>query len=273
MTWLRKQQPIIHYPTCETIIPNEPEPVIKKRRSSLTEKMKAALIEWMKHRLCCSVSPVEIKANEKQSDECKLVKALENTYSNSSLSSTSSAITCARKESNDNWRSIFNNLLRDDSGNDFALQLFFASMAAGLFHYTFKFDNSKDASFLVCSTEPKITEVTDDLFDWNDEGPTEDSNESTVMGSISDDESKPGILKGILKNEFKEDNHKSMKSVKFQDDIVIGITHSGDEYERKGEFNLNITPVMAYLIKQELNALKREMDIHEDSRKYTHFYF
>ena len=67
---------------------------------------------------------------------------------------------------------------------------------------------------------------------------------------------------------------KPMKSVKFVFPLVTQVHHTYHRsvYERKGQFNINFTPEEACEIRRELNQVKREMAVHKDSRKNTHFY-
>lgn len=62
--------------------------------------------------------------------------------------------------------------------------------------------------------------------------------------------------------------------VNFSSKIVLYDTYNLDEYDRRPELatcNM-LTPQLAQMIKTELNELKSEMDIHEASRCYTHFF-
>lgn len=62
--------------------------------------------------------------------------------------------------------------------------------------------------------------------------------------------------------------------VNFSSKIVLYDTYDLEEYDRKPELatcNM-LTPQLAQMIKTELNELKNEMEIHEASRCYTHFF-
>lgn len=63
-------------------------------------------------------------------------------------------------------------------------------------------------------------------------------------------------------------------NVKFSSRILLYDTYGGDEYDRKPDSATcnSLTPQLALQIKNELNELKSEMPIHEDSRCYTHFF-
>lgn len=66
----------------------------------------------------------------------------------------------------------------------------------------------------------------------------------------------------------------SNKKVGFSSKIVLYDAWNGDDYDRHPEIATcnQITPQLAQQIKEELNELKREMEIHEESRCFTHFY-
>ena len=63
-------------------------------------------------------------------------------------------------------------------------------------------------------------------------------------------------------------------NVKFSSRILLYDTYGEDEYDRKPETSTcnNLTPQLAMDIRNELNELKAEMPIHEESRRYTHFF-
>lgn len=52
------------------------------------------------------------------------------------------------------------------------------------------------------------------------------------------------------------------------------ITYGRGDYERGGVEYIakSLTPEVAMMIKRELNEVKKEMSIHEESRQYTQFY-
>ncbi|KAM6520284.1 bud neck involved protein [Fusarium solani] len=69
--------------------------------------------------------------------------------------------------------------------------------------------------------------------------------------------------------------HRSVKrNATFLPHIVFYDTWPSQEYDRRGEvvtWNL-MTPMLARQIKEEINAFKMEMEVHENSRIYTHFF-
>lgn len=62
--------------------------------------------------------------------------------------------------------------------------------------------------------------------------------------------------------------------VRFSSRIILYDTYNGDEYDRHPDTATcnQLTPLLAQQIKEELNAVKSEMEVHEDSRCYTHFF-
>ncbi|CAK7218695.1 bud neck involved protein [Sporothrix bragantina] len=67
----------------------------------------------------------------------------------------------------------------------------------------------------------------------------------------------------------------SMKrSATFSPRIVFYDTWPSQEYDRRGEVATcnRLTPMLAQQIKEELNSFKMEMEVHENSKIYTHFF-
>lgn len=62
--------------------------------------------------------------------------------------------------------------------------------------------------------------------------------------------------------------------VKFSSKIILYETYDELEYDRHPDISTcnQLTPQLAQMIKAELNELKREMEVHEDSRCYTQFF-
>jgi hypothetical protein len=58
------------------------------------------------------------------------------------------------------------------------------------------------------------------------------------------------------------------------DNNIYGETHNPNDYDRGGVEYIakSLTFEVALMIKKELNDLKKEMAVHEDSRCYTQFY-
>ncbi|KAI5857001.1 hypothetical protein BZA05DRAFT_415710 [Tricharina praecox] len=63
-------------------------------------------------------------------------------------------------------------------------------------------------------------------------------------------------------------------NVSFSPRITFHDTWPSGEYDRRGEIATcnRLTPLLAQQIKEELNTFKMEMDVHEDSKVYTHFF-
>ncbi|CCX12326.1 hypothetical protein FPQ18DRAFT_411860 [Pyronema domesticum] len=63
-------------------------------------------------------------------------------------------------------------------------------------------------------------------------------------------------------------------NVSFSPRITFHDTWPSQEYDRRGEVATcnRLTPVLAQQIKEELNTFKMEMEVHEQSKMYTHFF-
>ncbi|CEP63192.1 Bni4p LALA0_S07e04544g [Lachancea lanzarotensis] len=66
----------------------------------------------------------------------------------------------------------------------------------------------------------------------------------------------------------------STKTVAFSSHIILYATYTESEYDRHPDIATcnQLTPQLAQMIKDELNSLKSEMEVHEESKCYTHFY-
>ena len=80
-------------------------------------------------------------------------------------------------------------------------------------------------------------------------------------------------LKSILKQDSKQKVKEKEGNFRFNETVLVGEAFSPEEYDRKGAMKIHMTPTMAYLIRQELNEFKKEMAVHVESEKNTHFYF
>ncbi|KAJ1977229.1 bud neck involved protein [Dimargaris cristalligena] len=62
------------------------------------------------------------------------------------------------------------------------------------------------------------------------------------------------------------------RSLKFAETVLIYETFDPTLYDRRGEAMMRLTPEIAFQIKSELNHFKMyELEVHEDSKQYTHF--
>ncbi|KAK8090188.1 hypothetical protein PG997_005149 [Apiospora hydei] len=66
----------------------------------------------------------------------------------------------------------------------------------------------------------------------------------------------------------------SKRNATFSPRIVFYDTWPSQEYDRRGEIATcnRLTPMLAQQIKEELNTFKMEMEVHETSKIYTHFF-
>ncbi|KAK5091368.1 bud neck involved protein [Lithohypha guttulata] len=65
-----------------------------------------------------------------------------------------------------------------------------------------------------------------------------------------------------------------VKNIHFSPRIQFHDTWPSGEYDRRGEIATcnRLTPMLAQQIKEELNSFKMEMEVHESSKVYTHFF-
>ncbi|KFA55819.1 hypothetical protein S40293_01975 [Stachybotrys chartarum IBT 40293] len=69
-------------------------------------------------------------------------------------------------------------------------------------------------------------------------------------------------------------NGSAKRNATFSPRIVFHDTWPSQEYDRRGEVATcnRLTPMLAQQIKEELNNFKMEMEVHENSKIYTHFF-
>ncbi|ETS80746.1 hypothetical protein PFICI_08275 [Pestalotiopsis fici W106-1] len=79
-----------------------------------------------------------------------------------------------------------------------------------------------------------------------------------------DSKSAPGTPQGVL----------SKRNATFSPRLIFHDTWPPQEYDRRGEIATcnRLTPMLAQQIKEELNSFKMEMEVHETSKIYTHFF-
>ncbi|ETN46160.1 uncharacterized protein HMPREF1541_00344 [Cyphellophora europaea CBS 101466] len=66
----------------------------------------------------------------------------------------------------------------------------------------------------------------------------------------------------------------AMRNISFSPRIQFHDTWPSGEYDRRGDIATcnRLTPMLAQQIKEELNTFKMEMEVHESSKVYTHFF-
>lgn len=69
-------------------------------------------------------------------------------------------------------------------------------------------------------------------------------------------------------------DRRQLHNVNFSSKIILYETYGEEEYDRKPDVATcnQLTPQLAQLIKAELNELKSDMEVHEESQCYTHFF-
>ncbi|KAK1983215.1 hypothetical protein LZ30DRAFT_588889 [Colletotrichum cereale] len=85
----------------------------------------------------------------------------------------------------------------------------------------------------------------------------------TALRLRQDSKSAPGTPSGSGK-----------RNATFSPRIIFHDTWPSGEYDRRGEIATcnRLTPMLAQQIKEELNTFKMEMEVHENSKIYTHFF-
>jgi len=68
---------------------------------------------------------------------------------------------------------------------------------------------------------------------------------------------------------------KTERSIRFENEVKVCETFAKDDYSRESVEYVarQLTPALALAIKKELNTIKQEMEVHEESRENTQFYF
>lgn len=85
----------------------------------------------------------------------------------------------------------------------------------------------------------------------------------TALRLRQDTKSAPATPQGTLK-----------RNATFSPRLIFHDTWPPQEYDRRGEIATcnRLTPLLAQQIKEELNTFKMEMEVHENSKIYTHFF-
>ncbi|KAJ4391635.1 bud neck involved protein [Gnomoniopsis smithogilvyi] len=85
----------------------------------------------------------------------------------------------------------------------------------------------------------------------------------TALRLRQDSKSAPGTPSG-----------QSKRNATFSPRLIFYDTWTGQEYDRRSELATcnRLTPMLAQQIKEELNTFKMEMEVHESSKIYTHFF-
>lgn len=94
---------------------------------------------------------------------------------------------------------------------------------------------------------------------------------SPKTDSRSNFENTPSVL---LHSQFASSPKVGDGGVRFSSRIILYDTYDNDEYDRHPDTATcnQLTPILAQQIKEELNSLKSDMEIHMESRKFTHFF-
>lgn len=113
----------------------------------------------------------------------------------------------------------------------------------------------------------------DDLMGIDNDGNLMEKNDALMEHSFTSKSPLSTTL--FFEEEEPETSNSQVKlSVSFSTEILLFETYGEEDYDRRPEIATcnQLTPQLAQMIKAELNELKSEMTIHEDSRCYTHYY-
>ncbi|CAK7272491.1 bud neck involved protein [Sporothrix epigloea] len=108
--------------------------------------------------------------------------------------------------------------------------------------------------------------------------PTDDIQGHKRSGSVAIGGEDYFITALRLRNDSRSGSSTPQGSLKrnatFSPRIVFYDTWPSQEYDRRGEIATcnRLTPMLAQQIKEELNSFKMEMEVHENSKIYTHFF-
>lgn len=100
------------------------------------------------------------------------------------------------------------------------------------------------------------------------------------LWGTTDSQSSPSSMNSFITRTFKRSPKvnnavpQSPAGVRFSSRIILYDTYNGDDYDRHPDTATcnQLTPALAQMIKEELNQVKSEMEVHEDLRCYTHFF-
>ncbi|EAS32001.2 uncharacterized protein CIMG_03025 [Coccidioides immitis RS] len=84
----------------------------------------------------------------------------------------------------------------------------------------------------------------------------------------------PGRFNGARASSAPVIPQNTVKNISFSPRIQFHDTWPSGEYDRRGDIATcnRLTPLLAQQIKEELNTFKMEMEVHESSKVYTHFF-
>ncbi|KAI1942828.1 bud neck involved protein [Ophidiomyces ophidiicola] len=109
-----------------------------------------------------------------------------------------------------------------------------------------------------------------------DERPPRSGHRRTDSVTIEGDEYflPGGRFNAVRANSAPATPQNSAKNISFSPRIQFHDTWPSGEYDRRGDIATcnRLTPLLAQQIKEELNTFKMEMEVHESSKVYTHFF-
>ncbi|KAH6627828.1 hypothetical protein F5144DRAFT_493638 [Chaetomium tenue] len=124
---------------------------------------------------------------------------------------------------------------------------------------------------------PSVPSVTDSPNSSAPSTPNEDSHGHRRTGTVTIGNEDYFVSALRLRQDTKSapgTPQSAKRNATFSPRIVFFETWPSQEYDRRGEIATcnRLTPMLAQQIKEELNTFKMEMEVHENSKIYTHFF-
>jgi len=124
---------------------------------------------------------------------------------------------------------------------------------------------------------PSVPSVTDSPNSSAPSTPNEDSHGHRRTGTVTIGSEDYFVSALRLRQDTKSapgTPQSTKRNATFSPRIVFFETWPSQEYDRRGEIATcnRLTPMLAQQIKEELNTFKMEMEVHENSKIYTHFF-
>jgi len=124
---------------------------------------------------------------------------------------------------------------------------------------------------------PSVPSVTDSPNSSAPSTPNEDSHGHRRTGTVTIGSEDYFVSALRLRQDTKSapgTPQSAKRNATFSPRIVFFETWPSQEYDRRGEIATcnRLTPMLAQQIKEELNTFKMEMEVHENSKIYTHFF-
>ncbi|OAA33138.1 hypothetical protein AAL_00603 [Moelleriella libera RCEF 2490] len=121
---------------------------------------------------------------------------------------------------------------------------------------------------------PAIPAVADSPFSSAPSTPNDDAHGHKRTGSIAIGSEDYFMSALRLRQDSQMGTPTAKRNATFSPRLIFYDTWPSQEYDRRGEVATcnRLTPLLAQQIKEELNSFKMEMEVHENSKIYTHFF-